>query len=66
MVKIEDYIISDYEMDIFKEIKHYREMKVDKKWIINKYKDEEIDPDLLHDMVYKIYIKKYSYNKDGA
>jgi hypothetical protein len=51
---LEEYVLSDWEVDTLKEIKHYKQMNVSKKWIFDKYKDEEIDLDLLRIMVYQI------------
>ena len=61
----EEFILSDWEVDTFKEIKHYREMNVNEQWILNKYRNEEIDIDLLRIMVFYVDIEPFSY-KNGA
>lgn len=68
MVKIDEYILSDYEMDVWKEINHLKESGVKYRKILDMYLEKEkgdIDPDLIYDMIYNINTERYSYN-NGA
>ncbi len=69
MVKIDEYILSDYEMDVWKEINHLKEMGVKYRTILERYLEKEkgeVDPDLIYDMVYNIHTERWSFNKNGA
>ena len=68
MDRIEEYILSDYEREVWKEINHLKESGVKYRKILEIYLEKEkgeVDSDLIYNMIYDIKTERWSYKKGG-